>query len=60
VRNKNAEFSPEPTVTKKSGYKILTAKGRYDTVPLPTKFETEYLKEDGEWKLFSIRVDTRK
>lgn len=59
VKDKNATFEPEPTVTKKSGYKVLTAKGKYDTSPLPVKFETEYLKEDGDWKLISIRVDTR-
>lgn len=60
IKGKNAMYDPQPTVTKKSGYKVLSAKGRYDTSPLPTRFETEYIAEDGDWKLISIRVDTRK
>lgn len=60
VKTQNAAFDPEPKVEKRGGLKVLKANGRYDTYPLPAKFETEYLKEDGEWKLISIRVDTRK
>lgn len=60
VKDMNATFSPEPTVEKRGGLKVLKANGRYETYPLPAKFETEYLKEDGDWKLISIRVDTRK
>lgn len=60
IKSKTAEFDPQPTVARKSGYKVLTAKGRYDTSPLPTRFELEYINEAGDWKLISIRVDTRK
>lgn len=60
IKGKTAMYDPQPTVTKKSGYKVLSAKGNYDTSPLPTRFETEYIPEDGDWKLISIRVDTRK
>lgn len=60
VKDINATFDPTPTVEKKRGYKVLTAKGKYDTYPLPTRFENEYLEEGGKWKLISIRVDTRK
>ncbi|MGI9054232.1 MAG: hypothetical protein ACR2F2_00375 [Pyrinomonadaceae bacterium] len=60
VKNKNGVFDPQPTVKRKSGYKVLSAKGRYESSPLPTRFETEYIEEDGDWKLISIRVDTRK
>ncbi len=60
VKSQNATYDPDPKVEKRGGLKILKANGRYDTYPLPTKFETEYLKEDGDWKLISIRVDTRK
>lgn len=60
IKGKTAEFDPQPTVKRKSGYKVLEAKGKYDTSPLPTRFEMEYINEDDEWKLISIRVDTRK
>lgn len=60
IKGKVAQFDPQPTVKKKSGYQVLDAKGKYDTSPLPVRFETEYIKEGGEWKLISIRVDTRK
>lgn len=60
IEGKDAKFDPEPKVEKKRGYKVLTAKGMYDTYPLPVRFENEYIQEDGDWKLISIRVDTRK
>src|SRR5690606_101168 len=59
IKGKTAVFSPEPSVSRKSGYKVLSAKGRYITSPLPTRFELEYINEGGAWKLVSIRVDTR-
>ena len=60
IKGKTAEYDPQPTVVKKSGYKVLSAKGNYDTSPLPTRFDIEYIQEGSEWKLISIRVDTRK
>lgn len=60
IRGKEATFDPQPTVTTKGKYKVLQANGKYDTYPLPVRFENEYIKEGGEWKLISIRVDTRK
>ena len=60
IKGKTAEYDPQPTVARKSGYKVLSAKGKYETSPLPTRFETEYIKEGSDWKLISIRVDTRK
>lgn len=60
IEGKIASFDPQPTVKRKSGYKVLEAKGKYDTSPLPVRFENEYIQEGGDWKLISIRVDTRK
>jgi hypothetical protein len=60
IEGKVASFDPQPNVKRKSGYKVLEAKGKYDTSPLPVRFENEYIQEDGDWKLISIRVDTRK
>ncbi len=60
VKGKTATFDSEPKVERKRGYKVLTANGKYDTYPLPVRFQTEYLQEGGDWKLISIRIDTRK
>lgn len=60
IKDKYADFDPEPSVEKKNRYKVLSAKGRYDTSPLPTRFDMEYIEEGGDWKLISIRVDTRR
>lgn len=60
IKGKTATFDPQPTVTTKGKYKVLSATGKYDTYPLPVRFENEYIKEGGTWKLISIRVDTRK
>lgn len=60
IEGKTATFDPQPTVTTKGKYKVLAASGKYDTSPLPVRFETEYIKEGGTWKLISIRIDTRK
>lgn len=60
IKGKTATFDPQPTVTTKGKYKILSASGKYDTYPLPVRFQNEYIKEGGTWKLISIRVDTRK
>lgn len=60
IKGKTANYDPQPTVTTKGKYKVLSASGKYETSPLPVRFETEYIKEGGTWKLISIRVDTRK
>lgn len=60
IKGKEATFDPQPSVTTKGKYKVLQANGKYDTYPLPVRFENEYIKEGGTWKLISIRVDTRK
>ena len=60
IEGKVATFDPQPNVKRKSGYKVLEVKGKYDTSPLPVRFENEYIEEGGDWKLISIRVDTRK
>ncbi len=60
IRDKSATFDPAPNIIKKSGYDVLTVNGNYDTSPLPVRFFTEYLNEEGNWKLISIKVDTRK
>lgn len=60
IRGKEPTFDPQPTVTTKGKYKVLQVNGKYDTLPLPVRFENEYINEGGEWKLIGIRVDTRK
>lgn len=60
IKDENATFDPAPAITKKGGYDVLTVNGKYDTSPLPVRFFTEYVNEEGNWKLISIKVDTRK
>ena len=60
VNSSVPEFDPQPRIGNKYNRKILFLKGKYDTRPLPVRFELEYLVEDEQWKLIFIRVDTRK
>ncbi len=59
IKSMEAEFSPEPKVTKTRGTVFLQVEGSYSTSPKPTKFELEYVAENNEWKLSRIRVKTK-
>lgn len=59
ARHMTAEFSPSPSVEKKSGINHLHLKGRYPTSPRKTNFDFKYIPEDGEWKLVAIEVNTK-
>ncbi|MGI8642127.1 MAG: hypothetical protein ACR2MG_19525 [Pyrinomonadaceae bacterium] len=58
IDSRDAEFTDTPVIEKELGYKTLKLKGRYETSPLPTKFELNYILEKKEWKLSKIVVDT--
>jgi hypothetical protein len=58
ISSEEATFSPEPSVDASKGTKILVVEGRYNTSPLPTKFQIKYVPEGREWKMFGIMVDT--
>lgn len=50
------EFSPEPYIRTEQGNSILVAHGRYNTKPHPVRFEYEYVRRGGDWKLLVLKV----
>ena len=50
------EFSPDPSIRHEQGLSILVATGKFDTSPVPTRFEYEYVKRGGEWKMLKLVV----
>jgi len=56
VSTKTPNYSPAPNITKEKGHKLLNLKGTYDTSDT-TKFDLQYVLEDGDWKLLKIRVE---
>lgn len=59
IRNMKAAFSPAPSIKKSGDYDVLSLEGSYPTTPNKTKFTLEYIEEDSEWKLVSIRINTK-
>jgi hypothetical protein len=59
AKNLTATFSPTPSVEKEGSYKVLHVQGYYPTKPRKTNFNFKYIKEEGEWKLSSIEVNTK-
>lgn len=54
------EFSPAPSIRTESGNSILVANGKYDTKPVPMRFEYEYVKRGGSWKMLKLVVKLTK
>ncbi|MGD9562574.1 MAG: hypothetical protein AB7F88_10760 [Pyrinomonadaceae bacterium] len=52
-----AEFSPSPSLREENGLDILVLTGKFPTKPLNVKFEYEYVKRGGEWKLLKLVVN---
>lgn len=50
------EFSPDPSIRHEQGLTILVTNGKYDTKPVPTRFEYEYVSRGGQWKLLKLVV----
>lgn len=53
----SAEFSPAPSIRQEKGLDILVLTGKFPTKPLNVKFEYEYVKRSGEWKLLKLVVN---
>ncbi|HEV7643773.1 MAG TPA: hypothetical protein VGO50_07515 [Pyrinomonadaceae bacterium] len=49
------KYSPAPSITEDNNVKLLNLKGSYDTTQ-KTTFELKYAKEDGDWKIFGIKI----
>jgi hypothetical protein len=60
IKSETASFDEDAKIDRSRGLKELTVKGKYDTSPLPCKFELKYVPEGKEWKLYGIEVDTRR
>jgi hypothetical protein len=52
-----AEFSPAPMIRTENGLEVLVLNGRFPTKPFPVKFEYEYVKRDGEWKMLKLVIN---
>lgn len=50
-------FSPAPSIRTERGMNILVLSGSFPSKPRVLKFETEYIKRDGEWKLLKYVVN---
>jgi hypothetical protein len=57
VPGSTAEFSPSPSIRQEKGLEILVLNGKFPTKPLNVKFEYEYVKRGGEWKLLKLVVN---
>ena len=58
VSGMKATFEPAPTFEPLGGEKALSLSGWYETTPKKLRFELKYLKDDGSWRLGSIRIRT--
>ncbi len=52
----DADFSPAPYIRSEKGLEILVLEGKFSTKPVPTRFEYEFVKRGGEWKLLKLVV----
>lgn len=50
-------FSPPPSFRSEKGMNILVISGKFPSKPRELRFETEYIKRDGEWKLLKYVVN---
>jgi hypothetical protein len=57
VPGATAEFSPTPRIRQEQGLDILVLSGKFPTKPLNVKFDYEYVKRGGEWKLLKLVVN---
>ena len=57
VPDSRAEFSPAPSIRTENGLDILVLTGKFPTKPFPVKFEYEYVKRGGQWKLLKLVVN---
>lgn len=57
VPGSKGEFSLPPSIRKEKGLDILVLQGKFPTKPLSVKFDYEYVKRDGEWKLLKLIIN---
>jgi len=57
VGSADADFSAPPSLRSEHGLSILMAKGKFATKPFGVRFDYEYVKRDGEWKLLKLVIN---
>ncbi|MBC7900415.1 MAG: hypothetical protein H7070_10225 [Saprospiraceae bacterium] len=57
VPETTAEFSPKPSIRTEKGLEILVVNGKFPTKPFAVKFEYEYVKRGGEWKMLKLIIN---
>jgi hypothetical protein len=57
VPGSKGEFSPAPSIRTEKGLEILVLNGKFPTKPLAVKFEYEYVKRGGQWKLLKLIIN---
>lgn len=57
VPGSKGEFSPAPSIRTENGLEILVLNGKFPTKPLAVKFEYEYVKRGGQWKLLKLIIN---
>ena len=50
------DYSAPPSYRTEQGHQIIVANGKYNTKPLPTNFEYEFIENDGDWKMLKLIV----
>jgi hypothetical protein len=58
ISGMKATFEPAPTFEPLGDEKALALTGSYPTTPKKLRFELKYLKDDGSWRVASIRIRT--
>lgn len=57
VPSSTADFSPAPRIRNEQNLDILVVEGKFPTKPINVKFEYEYVKRGGQWKLLKLVVN---
>jgi len=57
VQSTSAEFSQDPSIRTEKGLDILVVSGKFNTKPYAVRFDYEYVKRSGEWKLLKLVVN---
>ncbi len=50
------DYNSPPSYRTEQGQQIIVANGKYDTKPLPTNFEYEYINNGGKWKMLKLII----
>jgi hypothetical protein len=53
----DADFTSPPSIRKEKGLDILVATGKFPTKPYNVRFDYEYVKRSGDWKLLKLVIN---